>query len=99
MPHAHIYQELSIPTILYGFLSTVIMLKHANTQPKLPFSNVAATQNQSFECLLYLLYYTCVASNDFNFFWTAQRYDGRQVFQDQQRGDEQMVHDLSLIHI
>ena len=66
-------------------LSTGVLLQNDNARPHTARSTVATIQDLSFECIAHPSYLPDLAPSDFHV-WTAQRGDGRQVFQVRQRG-------------
>jgi len=76
----------AIKSKLHGRLSTGVLLQHDNAQPHTARSTVARIQDLSFECLPHPPYSPDLAPQWLSCLWTAQRGNGRQVFQVRWRG-------------
>jgi len=69
-----------------GLLSTGVLLQYDSARPHTARSTVATIQDLSFQCLSHPQYSPDLAPKWFSCLWTAQRGDGRQVFQVRRRG-------------
>ena len=69
-----------------GLLSTGVLLQHDNARPHTARLTVATIQDLSFESLPHPPYSPDLAPQWLSCLWTAQRGDGRQVFQVRRKG-------------
>jgi len=78
--------RLAIRCTRRGRLITGVSLQHDNARPHTACSAVATIQDLSFECVPHPPYSPYLALQRLSCLWTAQRGDGRQVFQVRRRG-------------